>query len=226
MFGLRPNNIELYKLALVHRSASLHLGDGTPINNERLEFLGDSVMEAVVSDFLFIEYPGRDEGFLTQLRSKIVSRTMLNELALRLELDRHIVAHSGAMLNQKHLCGDVFEAMIGAIYLDKGYNFTNRLLINRILRKYIDLEDMTRTETDFKSRLIEWSQKNKCELEFVTEPSARYTAKNPHFQCAVLLDAKPSGDGEGDSKKSAEQAAARSAFRLLDSADEPADLVS
>ncbi len=200
---------------MIHRSASLLLPDGSPINNERLEFLGDAVMEAIVSDFLFIEFPHKDEGFLTQLRSKIVSRSTLNDLAVRLGLDRHIVAQGGVSLNQKHLYGDALEALIGAIYLDKGYDYINRLLINTVFRQYIDLADMTHTETDFKSRLIEWSQKNKCELEFVTEPSARYTSQNPHFQSVVMLNKEPRGQGESDSKKTAEQAAARNLFQEL-----------
>ena len=134
LFGFLPNNIELYKLALIHRSASLFLEDGTPINNERLEFLGDAVIEAIVSDYLFIEFPERDEGFLTQLRSKIVSRSTLNALGLRLGLDRHIIVQGGGNFAQKHLYGDALEAMVGAMYLDKGYEFANRLFINEILR--------------------------------------------------------------------------------------------
>lgn len=215
LFGIRPNNIELYKLALIHRSASFLLPDGTPINNERLEFLGDAVMEAIVSDFLFIEFPGKDEGFLTQLRSKIVSRQTLNALAVRIGLDQYIIAQGGVTSTQKHLYGDALEAMIGAIYLDKGYDYVNRLLINDILRKYINLGNMTHTETDFKSRLIEWSQKHKYHLEFLTHPSPRYTSQNPHFHSTVTWNGHPLGEGEGDSKKSAEQAAAHQAFDQL-----------
>lgn len=215
IFGIVPNNIELYKLALIHRSASFVLPDGTPINNERLEFLGDAVMEAIVSDFLFIEYPGKDEGFLTQLRSKIVSRQTLNALAVRIGLDQHVIAQGGVGFNQKHLYGDALEAMIGAIYLDKGYDYVNRLLINEILRRHINLSNITHTETDFKSRLIEWSQKNKYELEFDTRPSDRYTSQKPRFRSAVRLNGHLLGEGEGDSKKVAEQAAAHRSFELL-----------
>ena len=132
MFGFIPHNIELYKLALIHRSASLVLEDGRTINNERLEFLGDAVIEAVTSDYLFLECPDRDEGFMTQLRSRIVSRQSLNALAVELGLDRQVIASAGAGLQQKHIFGDAFEAMMGAIYLDQGYDFVNRLLINNI----------------------------------------------------------------------------------------------
>ncbi len=115
VFGICPDNIELYKLALVHKSASLFLDDGRQINNERLEFLGDAVIETVVSDYIFIEYPEADEGFLTKLRSKIVSRQSLNGLAVKIGLDQHVIAQSAGTLAQKHICGDAFAPMIGAI---------------------------------------------------------------------------------------------------------------
>ena len=211
IFGIYPNNIELYKLALIHRSASLFLEDGTPINNERLEFLGDAVIESVVSDYLFIEYPEQNEGFLTQLRSKIVSRATLNDLAIRIGLDRHIIAQAGGTFTQKHLYGDALEAMMGAIYLDKGYDYANRLLINRIFRKNIDLAGMTEKETDFKSRLIEWGQKNRRQVLFDTEQGAHATPQSPHFLTRILIDGTEAGFGEGASKKEAEQRAARKA---------------
>ena len=223
LFGFLPNNIELYKLALIHRSASLFLEDGTPINNERLEFLGDAVIEAIVSDYLFIEFPERDEGFLTQLRSKIVSRSTINALGLRLGLDRHIIVQGGGNFAQKHLYGDALEAMVGAMYLDKGYEFANRLFINEILRRYINLSSMTRTETDFKSRLIEWGQKNKRRITFSTVNGEAFTSQHPTFRSTVLLDGAEIGTGEGGSKKEAEQRAAmHAAERLRETAPEGA----
>ena len=115
MFGFIPHNIELYKLALIHKSASVVLADGQHINNERLEFLGDAVLESVSSDYLFIEFPDKNEGFLTKLRSKMVSRQMLNEVAKRIGLDSYVITHSSSNLSQKHIYGDAFEAMMGAI---------------------------------------------------------------------------------------------------------------
>ena len=123
---------------------------------------------------------------------------------------------SGNGFAQKHLYGDTLEAMMGAVYLDKGYDFSNRLFINGILRKYVDLDDMSEQETDFKSRLIEWSQKNRKRLQFDSAPSASYTAKSPHFRTTVLVDGRPSGDGEGDSKKESEQRACQEAIRRLE----------
>ncbi|MBQ2394165.1 MAG: ribonuclease III, partial [Alistipes sp.] len=122
MFGFIPNNIELYKLALIHKSASQSIG-GHHINNERLEFLGDAVIESVTSDYLYIEFPDKNEGFMTQLRAKIVSRQSLNDIARKIGLDKYVVYNSGGNFTQKHIYGDAFEAMMGAVYLDQGYEF-------------------------------------------------------------------------------------------------------
>lgn len=215
LFGFVPHNIELYKLALIHKSASLSLEDGRPINNERLEYLGDAVIECVTSDYLFIEYPDRDEGFMTQLRSKIVSRQSLNALAVRLGLDVHLISHGGAAIAQKHIYGDAFEAMMGAIYLDQGYEFVNRLLINEIYYKYLDLEDLTCSETDFKSRLIEWCQKNHHHFEFRTSGGNIGPGGHPLFHCTVLIDDMEVGHGTGESKKEAEQRSALSVAQTM-----------
>ena len=208
MFGFVPNNIELYKLALIHKSASLVFDDGKQINNERLEFLGDAVIEAVTSDYLFIEFPDRDEGFMTQLRSKMVSRQSLNALAVKIGLDRHIISSGAGNSAQKHIFGDAFEAMMGAIYLDRGYEFVNRLLINDIFYHHQNLEELTESETDFKSRLIEWCQKNRHTVEFRTKHGQGYASNHPVFLATVLIDKVEAGHGIGDSKKEAEQRAA------------------
>lgn len=208
MFGFIPHNIELYKLALIHKSASVTLDDGRQINNERLEFLGDAVIESVTSDYLFIEFPDQNEGFLTQLRSKMVSRQSLNEVAKRLKLDTHVITHSSASFSQKHIYGDAFEAMMGAIYLDQGYDFVNHLLINRIFGDYLRTGALLEEETDFKSRLIEWCQKNHHTIRFITSHDRSYSSSHPVFICKVLIDDIEAGYGSGDSKKEAEQHAA------------------
>ncbi len=209
LFGFIPNNIELYKLALIHKSASLVLEDGRQINNERLEYLGDAIIEAVTSDYLYIEFPDSDEGFMTKLRSKIVSRQSLNAIARQIGLDRLVILNgNGTALAQKHIYGDAFEAMMGAIYLDQGYNFVNRLLINRLYRDHLSLEELTESETDFKSRLIEWSQKNHHTIRFRTLRNESSAANRPVFQSIVLIDNMEVGYGTGESKKEAEQQAA------------------
>ena len=210
MFGFIPNNIELYKLALVHKSASIDIG-GQSINNERLEFLGDAVIESITSDYLFIEYPDYDEGKLTKLRSKLVSRQSLNAIACKLGLDKQIVCCRSVNATQKHIYGDAFEAMMGAIYLDQGYNFANRLLINKIYTSNLSLEEVDETETDFKSRLIEWGQKNHHTVLFRTKGAPTGAGATRSFHCTVLVDNLEVGHGIGSSKKEAEQRAAQSA---------------
>lgn len=207
MFGFIPHNIELYKLALIHKSASVTLDNGQQINNERLEFLGDAVIESVTSDYLFIEFPDRDEGFMTQLRSKIVSRQSLNGIAKSLGLDTYLISNSGGNFTQKHIYGDAFEAMMGAIYLDQGYDFVNRLLINDIYGRYLSMEDMLMSETDFKSRLIEWCQKNHHAIEFHTDHDKGYSSSRPVFLSTIYVDGIVVGHGAGESKKEAEQSA-------------------
>ena len=215
MFGFVPHNIELYKLALIHRSASLILEDGRSMNNERLEFLGDAVIEAVTSDYLFIEFPDRDEGFMTQLRSRIVSRQSLNALAVEIGLDRHIIASASAGLQQKHIFGDAFEAMMGAIYLDQGYDFVNRLLINRIFYRHLNLEEVTNSDPDYKSRLIEWCQKHHYRIDFRTNRGEGDAQGHPLFSATVEIDGMAVGFGAGDSKKEAEQQAAWSVAHAM-----------
>lgn len=215
IFGLYPNNIELYKLALLHRSASVFLENGAPINNERLEFLGDAILEAVVSDYLFIEFPDQDEGFMTQMRSKIVSRSSLNQLSIDIGLAGHVIYNSNGNHTQKNLNGDALEAIIGAMYLDKGYDFVNRLLINKIFRRYFDLSEITETEIDFKSRLIEWCQRSRRTIAFHTSSSPSSTAREPGFVSRVVIDGIDAGFGEGGSKKEAEQNASRMISGLM-----------
>ena len=210
MFGFIPNNIELYKLALIHKSASVTLDNGQHINNERLEFLGDAVIESVSSDYLFIEFPDKNEGFLTQMRSKMVSRQSLNAVAKRIGLDDHVITNSTNSSAQKHIYGDAFEAMMGAIYLDQGYDFVNRLLINKVFAQYLKVDTLLESETDFKSRLIEWCQKNHHTIHFSTSHDKTYSTSHPFFYSTVMIDNIEVGHGAGESKKEAEQRAAHS----------------
>lgn len=214
LFGVKPNNVELYKLAMVHRSASLLLDDGSAINNERLEFLGDAVIESIVSDYLFIEFPGAHEGFLTQMRSRIVNRATLNRVAKEIGIDRHLIANGGGSYKHQHIYGDALEAVIGAMYLDKGYDFTNRYFINEVLRKKLDLDLLSHTETDYKSRILEWSQKSKRDLKFDTRVDDASTANKPRFITSVVIDGEEIASGEGRSKKEAEQ---NGALRAIES---------
>lgn len=224
MLGFTPYNIELYKLALIHKSASYHIDSdeadlsSITLNNERLEYLGDAIIEAVTSDFLYIEYPYADEGFMTKMRSKIVSRNSLNRVAKSLGLNAMIITNkslTGAKSGdrsggQSNMMGDAFEALIGAIYLDMGYEFTNRLLLNRIFAEHLDMERLQIEETDFKSRLIEWSQKEHLKIEFATTSESHDRNRPPHFSSTIFIGGVEVGHGFGGSKKEAEQSAAYS----------------
>lgn len=208
VFGITPGNIELYKLALVHRSASVTLTDRSVINNERLEFLGDAVIETIASEMLFIDYPEMNEGALTQLRSRIVSRQTLNQLALDLGIDEEIIANPASInIHKQNIYGDAFEALTGALYLDIGYNKTNRTLIH-LFDRHLDIELMTQTERDFKSRIIEWCQKYRKTVEFRSEIAENVTDMTPNFETTLYINDIAEGFGSGRSKKEAEQRAA------------------
>lgn len=222
MFGFCADNIELYKLAIIHRSASIILDDGTHLNNERLEFLGDAIIEAVVSDYLFVEFPECREGDLTKMRSKFVSRFSLNRLATEIGLDRYLVSTQSGDNPQKNIAGDAFEAMMGAIYLDKGYDFVNRLLINDLLRRYVDVEQVAEQERDFKSRLLEWCQKTHQVLKFNTRQSG--TGTQISFESVVNINGIDIGRGSGLTKKEAEQNASSAVLPLVVS-DELGDYI-
>lgn len=216
IFGIVPDNVELYKLALVHRSASVTVGDGRVVNNERLEFLGDAVIETVVSELLFIEYPDANEGFLSKLRSRMVSRETLNRVALELGLDEAIVAHSSSVVaSRNNIYGDAFEALVGALYLDQGYETANRVLLEEVFPEHIDLDALEQTEKDFKSRMIEWGQKHHQPVEFRSSECADHVELAPHFEAELLVGGVRKGYGDARSKKEAEQIAAREAYERL-----------
>lgn len=209
--GFIPQNKNIYQLALLHKSASQITKGGTVLNYERLEFLGDAVLGAVVADILYKYFPNRDEGFLTRLRSKIVSRESLNALAITLGLDKEVIAKSDISRN-KHIYGDVFEAFIGAIFLDQGFAKTQAFISRFIFPNYFDLKSLIEVDTNYKSRLIEWGQKNKIELNFSTMD---VKSRRANFKCEILIDEKIEGRGAGFSKKEAEQLAAKHVMEKL-----------
>lgn len=212
--GLFPGNEELYKIAFIHKSASLRLPDGMVINNERLEFLGDAILDAVVAEYLYHKYPNEKEGFLTQTRSKIVNGAYLAQLAQTLELEKLIVSHANNFTKNKHILADAFEALIGAIYLDHGYKAVKKFVFKQLLKKHIDMNLILKTESNYKSRLIEWAQKEKKDVQFVTEQNPD-ESMIPEFISTVKINDKPTAKGKGLSKKEAEQNAAKSALRQL-----------
>ena len=215
IFGFYPNNIFIYKLALRHKSATKKKVNGLKINNERLEYLGDAILGAVVADYLFRQFPYKNEGFLTEMRSKIVSRNSLNKLSLKLGLEKLILSDADPNYRPKSAGGDAFEAMIGAIYLDKGYYFARRTIISRILNLHYDLEDLIDTEISYKSRIIEWAQKEKKDLSFkVVEEIGEKQDKQ--FKIALIVDEETITEAIDYSIKGAEKIAAEKGWNLLE----------
>ena len=177
--------------------------------------IGDAILGAVIADILYKYFPNKDEGFLTQLRSKIVSRESLNKLAIKIGLDNHVISNVN-MNNNKHIHGDAFEALIGAIYLDQGYQKTRVFIEDQIFKKYIDLEEVVTIETNFKSKLIEWAQKNKKDVYFDTqEDGIDKSLRLPLFISEVEVEEVKMGKGIGTSKKEAQQKAAREALMRI-----------
>jgi len=215
VLGFSPNNFYYYEKALIHRSASQTDTEGNQINNERLEFLGDAILGAITADLLFHKYPNKDEGFLTQMRSKIVNGEHLSAIAKKIELDK-LVLSSTSSGGIKNILGDAFEALIGAVYLDKGYKIAESFIINKIINHYVDMQELQVTDTNFKSQLIEWCQKNKMEIEFTTELQSE---ESKFFKSIVYIDGKIQGKGLGKSKKEAEQNAAYETLKLVGDMD-------
>jgi ribonuclease III len=216
IFGISPKNLDLYKLAFVHKSASIVLPRGKRVNNERLEYLGDAILDAIVADYLFSQFPNQKEGFLTKMRSKIVSRTSLNQLALDMGLDRLIISQPNSQNIQKNIYGNALEAIIGAMFIDKGFQFTSDCVVNSILEKYIDLDNLQTIENDYKSRIFEWAQKNRLTLQFQSQEGAPSNGYNPHFIATIVFNDQLLGEGHGSSKKEAEQNAAMEALLKVD----------
>jgi ribonuclease-3 len=182
MTGIRPGKIELYKQALVHKSVIRQKSSRcTSYNNERLEYLGDAILGAIVAQELYLLYPTEDEGFLTKTRSRIVSRVNLNQIAQEMELQKWIRFYPLGDISQTHILGDALEAVIGAVFLDKGYENARKFVRNHILAKYLDLKQIVENDTNYKSILIEWGQKNKCPVYFITKEYSVAMENGPTF---------------------------------------------
>lgn len=215
ILGFFPRNIKVYQQALLHKSISMRSEKGRPINNERLEFLGDAILDAIVGDIVFKHFEGRREGFLTNTRSKIVQRETLNKLAVEIGLDKLVKYSTRSSSHNSYMYGNAFEAFIGAIYLDQGYDRCKQFMEEKIFRNYIDLDKMSRKEVNFKSKLIEWSQKNKMEVSFELIEQFLDEEHNPMFHTEVRIEGVSAGTGTGYSKKESQQNAAQTALKKL-----------
>jgi ribonuclease-3 len=215
ILGFRPGNLKLYEIAFIHRSATFTLPDGKKVNNERLEYLGDAVLDAILSDYLFEKFPDANEGFLTKIRSRIVKREVLNQLAVSMGINKILISNISSVNLTKNLFGDAFEALIGAVFIDKGFKKTKKLFIKNVLNKYLDLNLIVKTDTDYKSMVFEWVQKNKSNLIYTYNEEYDFSTKKSVFSTILIIDKVESGRGQGSSKKEAEQEAASQAWKLL-----------
>ena len=215
MLGFYPRDIRIYEQALLHRSSSVKSDKGHLLNNERLEFLGDAILNAVVGDIVYRKFEGKREGFLTNTRSKIVSRESLNHVAEQIGLSKLIkfsIRHSS---HNSYMGGNAFEALVGAIYLDRGYDYCKDVMEHRIIGQYMDLNKISRKEVNFKSKLIEWSQKNKVEISFNLVNQSLDEFNSPVFESEVLLEGIHACKGKGYSKKESQQIAAHETLNKI-----------
>lgn len=220
LLGSSPHNEVLYHFAFIHKSKSLKDDFGHKLNNERLEYLGDAVLSAVVAEYLYKKYPDREEGFLTELRSKIVSRASLNQVAHKIGLTQFISYDKNSPSQFKSIEGNTFEALVGAIYLERGYRFTRKVLVNRILISQIDIDTLAQTDWNYKSKLIDLYQKQHIKVSFQVERTFYQGHDNrPQYDVRVFINGQPHEHAVGFTIKSAEQLAAEKTYKALQHSD-------
>lgn len=214
MFGFYPDNVFLYKLAFRHRSLSIEINNGVKVSNERLEYLGDAILGAIVAEYLFKKFPLKGEGFLTEMRSKFVSREQLNNLSEKLGFEELIQYNIGSNHYSKSVLGDTFEALVAAIYLDKGYEFCKKILINNIILVHYDVEELVSYQLNYKSKLLEWSQHNRKKLEFrlINNPQKE---RKKQYKITVFIDNVELATSIDFSIKAAEKTAALKSWEIL-----------
>ena len=216
VMGFYPHDISYYKQALMHKSIGRRNEKGKPLNNERLEFLGDALLDAVVGHIVYDHFPGKREGFLTNTRSKLVSRDTLGKLAEEMGLKRLIVSSGQNNSHNSYMAGNAFEALVGAIYLDQGYEGVMRFMKKRILAQLINIDKVAYKEVNFKSKLLEWSQKNRVRMEYkMKKQEVDKETGSPVFRFQVYIEGVPGESGKGFSKKEAQQLASEATLKRL-----------
>ena len=215
MLGFYPRNIRIYEQALLHKSSSVKSDKGRLLNNERLEFLGDAILDAVVGDIVYQKFEGKREGFLTNTRSKIVSRESLNHVAEQIGLVKLIKFNTRQSAHNSYMGGNAFEALVGAIYLDRGYDYCKYFMEHRIIGQILNLEKLSRKEVNFKSKLIEWTQKNKVVIAFELVSQTLDEFNSPVFETEILIEGIPACKGKGYSKKESQQIAAHETLNKI-----------
>jgi ribonuclease-3 len=216
IIGKKPININLFYLATQHSSVAKSNPEGFRESNERLEYLGDAILGAVIAEFLFKKYPYKDEGFLTDIRARMVNRETLNNLARKIGVADIVEYHQSgrSIVGFKSLYGDTLEALIGAVYLDRGYGFSRRFILRKLIEPHLDIDDIVKNNPNYKSKIIEWAHRENKEVKFeILE--VKGSKHNREFIAQVMVDNKPLGKGNGFSKKKAEQDAAQKTCEIL-----------
>lgn len=214
ILGFKPKKLGIYKKAFLHRSANQKDKKGIPMNYERLEFLGDSMLGTIISRHLYDEVPEGDEGYLTKMRSKIVSRKHLNELGKDLGLISFVKSRIPKSHFGENIHGNVFEALVGAIYLDRGYRYCEKFIHERVIEPYVDIEQLEGKVISYKSLVIEWCQKQKKTFDYdVYEDTGNDTLK--HFAVKLTIADKVMAKARATSKKKAEERASKRAYYAL-----------
>ena len=216
MVGSKPLNISLYQLAISHSSIAKTNREGFKESNERLEFLGDAILGSIVAEYLFKKYPFKDEGFLTEIRSRIVNRESLNLLGRKIGLTNIITFdNQNKSRTHKSIYGNALEALVGAVYLDRGYLFCSKFIIKKLLIPHFDIDELIKTDTNHKSKVIEWAQRQSKQVAFDIV-NIKSIGNHKEFTAHVIIDNEMQGEGFGHNKKKAEQAAAAAACEILD----------
>ncbi|MCW3121856.1 MAG: ribonuclease [Flavipsychrobacter sp.] len=211
ILGFTPKHISYYQLALMHRSKPEEATD----SNERLEFLGDAILGAIIAEYLFKKYPYQSEGYLTELRSRIVRRETMNNVALRMGLNKLVKYNQNdRSLSRSHIFGNALEALIGAVYLDQGFIKTRKFILNQLVREYIDLDTMESTDTNYKNQLLSWAQRNNHTMSFDTLEE-KMDATRKLFTVGIMVNGELMATGTGYNKKEAGQVAAKNALDKL-----------
>lgn len=216
ILGFYPHELSYYKQALMHKSVMHRNSKGKPINNERLEFLGDAILDAIVGDIVYQHFPGKKEGFLTNTRSKLVQRDTLGKLANEMGLTELVISNGKGLAHNSYMGGNAFEALVGAVYLDRGYDACMMFMQKRILAQMINIDKVAYKEVNFKSKLIEWTQKNRVNLDFqLVSQSKEPDSSSPVFKFKVMLEGVEGCEGTGYSKKESQQNAAKLTLEKL-----------
>lgn len=215
IIGFYPHDIKHYKIALTHKSSGQRNDKGKPLNNERLEFLGDAMLDAVVGHIVFDRFTNKREGFLTNTRSKLVSRDSLGKLAQEMGLTELIQSRGEQRSHNSYMAGNAFEALVGAIYLDQGYNAVRRFMEKRILKQMVNIDKVAYKEVNFKSKLLEWTQKNRVNMEYRMLNQEKDEKGSPVFGFQVMLEGVEGGKAQGYSKKEAQQLASQNTLERL-----------